>query len=56
MSDDWTPTERELPEEDVVVQTMTSDGHVQAMVYDKGLWWFPDRLMYVYYTPPFWKA
>lgn len=51
---DWTPTERELPPVGVEVLTMDSGGHVQSLVFEHGLWFFPDRSMYVYYTPKFW--
>jgi hypothetical protein len=53
---DWTPTDRELPPARVEVATMDSSGHVQTLVREGRLWWFPDRSMYVYYTPKFWQA
>lgn len=52
---DWTPTERELPPDGVVVQTMDSGGHVQDLRRKGNLFWFPDGSMYVYYVPKFWK-
>jgi hypothetical protein len=52
---DWTPTEQALPPSRLEVQTMDSGGHVQTLVRDGHLWWFPDRSMYVYYVPRFWK-
>lgn len=53
---DWTRTESLRPMEGVVVDAMDSGGHVQKLVYEKGLWWFADRSMYVYFTPTFWRA
>ena len=53
---DWTPTTDRLPEAGVTVDAMDSGGHVQPLVYERNLWWFPDRSMYVYYVPKFWKA
>lgn len=29
--------------------------NVQNLVYERNLWWFPDRSMYVYYTPTHWR-
>lgn len=52
---DWTPTDRQTPPEGVEVATMDSGGHVQTLVYERGLWWFPDRSMYVYYVPRVWQ-
>ena len=34
---------------------MDSAGTVTELVFDRGLWWFPDRQMYVYYTPVYWQ-
>lgn len=52
----WTAPEHALPPEGVEVNTMKSDGEVSPLVYESGLWFFPDRSMYVYYTPKFWQA
>jgi hypothetical protein len=49
---DWKRTAPDLiPEEGAEVDAMDSGGHVQRL-----LWWFPDRSMYVYFTPMFWRA
>ncbi len=57
VSRDWIPTtEQSLPPERLVVETMDSGGHVQDLYYDKGLFWFADGSMYVYYVPKFWKV
>lgn len=52
---DWTMTDSQLPPEGVEVLAMDSGGHVQTLVHSSGLWWFPDRSMYVYYTPRCWR-
>ena len=53
---DWIPTDQQPPPEGVVVRTMDSGGHVRELVREKGLYFFPDRSMYVYYTPKFWQT
>ncbi len=53
---DWIPTERALPPEGEVVNTMDSGGHVQTLKRQGRLWFFPDGSMYVYYTPTLWQA
>jgi hypothetical protein len=55
VNDDWIPTDRALPPNGEVVQSMDSGGHVQPLVRNGNLWFFADRSMYVYYTPKFWK-
>ena len=52
---DWTRTDQQLPPESVEVEVMDSVGHVQTLVYASNLWWFPDRSMYVYFVPSFWR-
>ena len=52
---DWTPTDEDLPPPGKIVEAMDSGGHVQDLVFERGLWWFPDRSMYVYFIPKFWK-
>ena len=53
---DWTPTARELPPNGAEVEAMDGGGHIQRLVRDGNLWWFPDRSMYVYFVPQFWRA
>jgi len=53
---DWKhPRNGDLPPEGVTVETVDSEGRHQDLVYDRGLWWLPDRSMYVYYTPQAWR-
>ncbi len=51
----WTPTERELPPEGEVVETMVGDGKVSLLVYQDGRWFHADMVMYVYYVPKYWR-
>lgn len=55
MNEDWTRTDQELPPARVEVEAMDGSGHVQTLVRDGRLWFFPDRSMYVYFTPTFWR-
>ena len=50
----WTRTEDQLPPEGEVVVVL--NGHVEVLLaLDGGLWWFPDRSMYVYFWPKLWR-
>lgn len=51
----WVETSSALPPERVEVDTMDSGGHTQTLVREGPLWFFPDRSMYVYYTPQRWR-
>lgn len=51
----WTRTEVEQPVSGEIVQTISPGGIETELLYSDGLWFFPDRSMYVYYTPEFWK-
>lgn len=50
----WHRTSLALPKEGQLVEVPNNGG--TRLVYSSGLWWFPDRSMYVYYTPEYWKA
>lgn len=52
----WTLTEIKLPEEGVVVETLSEGGIQSQLKRFGGLWFFPDGSMHVYYTPRYWKA
>lgn len=49
-----------LPTENIVVDTKVDNQHgvrnEQKLIYSKGLWWHPDKSMYVYYTTTHWKS
>ena len=51
-----TITENALPEEGVVVATLSEGGIQSELKRIGGLWFFPDGHMYVYYVPRYWKA
>lgn len=51
----WILTEKKLPPEGVVVDTI-SPGGLQHMLKREGrLWFHSDGTMYVYYTPVMWR-
>lgn len=52
---DWIMTKDQLPPEGEAVVIMDSGGHMQEMVYQSNMWWFPDFKMYAYYTPTSWR-
>jgi hypothetical protein len=57
---EWTPIAKDsMPPEKQVVMTKIDDGNgvrnEQTLYHMRGLWWFPDGSMYVYYTPTHWK-
>lgn len=53
--DGWTLCSDELPPEGVEVMTLSPGRMEQSLVRQGGLWFFPDRSMYVYYTPEAWR-
>ncbi len=50
----WTRTSMEMPPVNVPVIVMNGDIE-QELVWDGRLWWFPDKSMYVYFTPRLWR-
>lgn len=55
----WKKVSEVLPEEGKVVMTKIDDEdgerNVQKLIRKKGLWFFSDMRMYVYYTPTHWS-
>lgn len=51
----WIRTEKQLPEERVVVRAMDSSGAIHTLKRINNLWFVPDGSMYVYFTPQFWQ-
>jgi hypothetical protein len=51
---EWTYTTDKLPPEGRVV-TVLNGNIEQTLVFERGLWWVPDRSMYVYFTPKLWR-
>lgn len=56
---DWIKTADQLPDEGVVVMTKIDDAkglrNEAELKRHKGLWYFSDGSMYVYYTPTHWR-
>lgn len=55
----WIKTSEQLPPENVVVETKIHDekySRNETRLIRKGnLWFLPDNVIYVYYTPTHWK-
>lgn len=51
----WYRVDEKTPPEGEIVKIITENGMETELLYEKGLWFVPDRSMYVYYTPLFWK-
>lgn len=55
----WISTRASLPPEDLEVETKIDDEkgcrNEQSLVRHRGLWFFPDMSMYVYYSPTHWR-
>ncbi len=52
----WNMTVNTQPDDNTLCDTLSENGLQQELMYYKGLWFYPDKSMYVYYTPKFWKA
>lgn len=56
IADGWKyPRDGDFPPEGKTVETADSGGGHRTLVYERGLWWFPDRSMYVYFVPQSWR-
>lgn len=51
----WTPTEQARPVEGRACVVITEGGDERELVFQSNLWFLPDRSMYVYFTPVFWR-
>lgn len=55
----WISTSNIVPNNNRAVETKLDDfrgvQNIQKLRFYKGLWWFPDMSMYVYYTPTHWR-
>lgn len=51
----WTNIESSLPDEGRLLEVTTSSGAVQQCRKQGNLFWTPDMVMYVYYTPVMWR-
>lgn len=45
----------DYPEEGALVKVLTESFVERPLVWEKGLWWLPDRSMYVYFVPVAWR-
>lgn len=54
-TDNWIECAMRLPDEGVVVQTLSPGGMESTLKRQGGLWFVPDGSMYVYYTPMSWR-
>lgn len=52
----WNHVPDTLPEDGQEVEVVTESGDQRRLVYERRLWWLPDRSMYVYFTPILWRA
>ena len=54
---DWQPIETAPEGVEVMTKIHDDDGlrNEQPLLRDGRLWFFPDRSMYVYYTPTHWR-
>lgn len=54
----WISVDKQRPPENQTIMTKIHDHHgarnEQPMVFWNNLWWHPDMLSYVYYTPTHW--
>jgi len=51
----WSLTKNVLPDEGIVVETISEGGQQVKLKRQGRLWFYPDGSMYVYYTPSMWK-
>lgn len=51
----WVSFANKRPPENVKLDTISPGGIQQALIFSRGLFWFPDMVMYVYYTPMLWR-
>lgn len=49
----WRSVVSDPPPEREVVEVANNGG--ATLLLDRGLWWFPDHSMYVYYSPEWWR-
>lgn len=51
----WTPTENATPPDKSEVVVITASGDERRLYFERGLWFLPDRSMYCYFVPTFWR-
>lgn len=53
---EWTRVADVRPADGQTVEVITPGGVQRTLIYDRNLWWLPDRSMYCYFTPTFWRV
>lgn len=57
---EWNWCGEALPPDGMEVEAKIDDGkgvrNVANLKFHRGLWWFPDMSMYVYYSPTHWRV
>ena len=48
-------TQYRTPDYNTKCEVITPGGETRELIYDMGLWWLPDKSMYVYFTPTYWR-
>jgi hypothetical protein len=52
---DWTPTDKGMPPEGVVVEAITPGGEYLRLKWQNRLWQYTDGSAYLYFTPTWWR-
>ncbi len=53
---DWKSTKDDTPPQDKLLDVITETGRQTQLILSRGLFWLPDRSMYVYYVPMLWRV
>ena len=51
----WNRTDTTLPPENEILRVITESGDERELLFYNGLWFLPDKSMYVYFVPVYWK-
>lgn len=51
----WWSVQSGFPTPGREVAVITESGDERRLIFESGLWWLPDRSMYVYFTPTMWR-
>lgn len=53
----WNRTDGPVnPPSNVLLDVITESGDQRQLIFDSNLWWLPDKSMYVYFLPEFWRV
>lgn len=50
----WNPI-AVTPPTGVLLDVITPGGDERQLIFERRLWWLPDRAMYVYFVPTHWR-